>query len=135
MIETRVDMNPKYVVGLGVIGVFAVLLLGGATISGFFVSEPGKYDEFAQCLTMSGAKMYGTYYCGACTKQKAQFGSSITFVEYVECDLGNGQGLRKACVDKNIQSTPTWIFSDESRLVGLQPLDALAQKTGCKLPQ
>jgi hypothetical protein len=36
-------------------------------------AEPGPFDEFAQCITDSGAVFYGTEWCSHCKNQKALF--------------------------------------------------------------
>lgn len=86
-----------------------------------------EMDRFAQCLTEKGAVEYGAYWCSACEAQKKDFGASFEYINYVECGYDPS-----ACSD--IQYTPTWILSDGERLVGRQPLEVLAEKTGCELP-
>lgn len=112
---------------VGVIGL--VFLQGERTEAG-----PGKYDQFAQCLTDQGAKFYGAYWCPHCAAQKKMFGSSAKLLPYVECSTPNGQGQLPICMDKKIPSYPTWEFADGSRLTGEIPLETLAEKTSCALP-
>ncbi len=90
---------------------------------------PNKLDAFAKCLTEKGAVMYGTDYCEWCQKQKADFGSAWQFVNYANC-VSDPQ----KCTAQNIQSTPTWIFSDGERLIGYQTLENLSKQSSCPLP-
>jgi thiol-disulfide isomerase/thioredoxin len=107
-----------------------VLLRGNAAPAG-----PGKYDEFAQCLTDKGAVFYGAFWCPHCQAQKKLFGSSAKLLPYVECSTPDGNAVTQTCVDKEIKSYPTWEFADMSRLTGEIPLSQLAEKTACVLPQ
>ena len=116
--------------------VIVILIIGGL---GVFMnrskfSSP-KYDAFAQCLSDSGAKFYGTFWCTHCQNQKKLFGSSKQYLPYVECSTPDGQNQTQICKDKNIEGYPTWIFKDETRLSGEIPLETLAEKTQCVLPQ
>jgi hypothetical protein len=42
--------------------------------------------------------------------------------------------MNDTCKQAGIQHYPTWQFPDGSRVEGPQPLNVLADKTGCKLP-
>ena len=113
-----------------------VLLVGlWAFINFSAVPAAGKYDTFATCLKQAGATFYGAFWCPHCQAQKALFGDSVKLLPYVECSTPDGQNQTQVCIDKNIQSYPTWEFKDGSRFSGETPLDQLAEKTGCKLPQ
>lgn len=96
---------------------------------------PGKLDTFAQCLGDKGAKFYGAYWCPHCQAQKALFGNSVKLLPYVECSLPDGQTRTPICIEKGIESYPTWILKDGSRLNGEIKLATLAEKTGCELPK
>jgi len=100
----------------------------------WYMTQPGKYDTFAQCLSDSGAKFYGAFWCPHCQEQKAMFGISEKLLPYEECSLPNGQGQLQVCTDKGVESYPTWEFADGSRLLGTQSFEALAEKTACPLP-
>jgi hypothetical protein len=105
-------------------------------IVGLFIlnaKTPGRYDAFAQCITDSGATFYGASWCVHCQNQKVAFGKSEKFLPYKECSTPNAQNL-DLCVDDNIESTPTWEFADGTRISGNQPLERLAELTGCPLP-
>jgi len=87
-------------------------------------------DDFAKCLSQKGAKMYGTDSCEWCQRQKADFGSSWQFINYVNC-ISDPQ----KCVSQNIQKTPTWIFGDGTKIESYQTLEQLSQQSGCELPK
>jgi len=95
---------------------------------------PGYYDELANCLNANDAKMYGAFWCSKCAKQKKLFGDSFQYVNYVECDPRGENEQTSLCLEKNVQSYPDWEFADGSRMVGVLPLETLAEKTGCTLP-
>jgi thiol-disulfide isomerase/thioredoxin len=99
-----------------------------------FDTGPGKYDQFAQCLSEKGAKFYGAFWCPHCQEQKRMFGKSVGLLPYVECSLPDGKTQTQVCKDAGIESYPTWIFADGSKVTGEQQLASLAEKTGCTLP-
>jgi thiol-disulfide isomerase/thioredoxin len=96
---------------------------------------PGKYDVFTQCLKDKGAVFYGAFWCPHCQAEKKLFGSSVKLLPYVECSTADASGQTQICIDKKIESYPTWEFADGSRLNGEIPLQQLADKTSCVLPQ
>ena len=116
------------------ISIMAVLLLSGAffmfsgksNIAGNAISS-GEYDEFAQCLTEKGIKMYGTDWCSYCQKQKDLFGSSFNYIDFVDCDKD-----KQECLSAGVRGYPTWKINGEN-YPGLQSLDKLAQLSGCEL--
>lgn len=116
-----------------VFGAIIILVVLGAYAYSVWQDQPGKYDDFAQCLTDSGAKMYGAYWCSHCNAQKQLFGKSFSYVNYIECSLPNQAGQTEFCNEAGIESYPTWEFGDESRVSGEQSLENLAARTGCVL--
>ncbi|MBU0624887.1 hypothetical protein KKF05_00935 [Patescibacteria group bacterium] len=88
--------------------------------------------ELAQCITDSGAKLYGTFWCPHCQRQKELFGEAIQYIAYVEC-TENGQRnlMSEACKQAEIDSFPTWIFGDGSRYSGEMSLEDIAKRTDC----
>jgi thiol-disulfide isomerase/thioredoxin len=119
------------IIVLLVLGTIAAILLRANSIP----AGPGKYDAFAQCLKDKGATFYGAFWCPHCQAEKALFGSSVHLLPYVECSTPDGSAQTQICIDKKIQSYPTWIFADGSELNGEIPLQQLADKTSCLLPQ
>lgn len=127
------------VIGILIIGTIATVIIrssdGNAPIT------PGKYDAFATCLKDKGAIFYGAFWCPHCQAQKKLFGSSAHLLPYVECSTADAQGQNQICIDKKIESYPTWILADGTRVPDDSPngagvkLETLAAKTGCVLPQ
>ena len=118
------------------------MIVGGVLIVAviavwFIVSEqssrPGQYDSFAQCITEKGAVFYGAFWCPHCNTQKEMFGTSMSYVNYVECSTPDGRGQTQPCMDKNIEGYPTWEFADGTRVTGAKSLQELALRTGCTI--
>jgi len=124
-------MKTKFIIFI----VLLVLIVGGF---GLYMNRssigPSKLDGFAQCLKTSDAEFYGAFWCPHCQAQKALFGSSKQYLPYVECS-NSDNSQTKVCIDKKIESYPTWIFKDGSQITGEVPLADLASKTQCTLPQ
>jgi hypothetical protein len=97
-------------------------------------SQSNNLDSFAQCLAAKKATMYGSFLCPHCEDQKKMFGSSFRYVPYVECSMRGSHQMTFPCTVAQIRFTPTWIFANDERLIGVQSLKALSEKTGCKLP-
>jgi hypothetical protein len=97
-------------------------------------AQPRNLDAFAKCLGEKKATMYGSFLCPHCADQRKLFGSSFSSVPYVECSVPGSRQVTFPCMAEQIRYTPTWIFGDGERRVGLQSLQALSEKTGCRLP-
>jgi hypothetical protein len=110
---------------------FSVLAIAAFLL---LTSGPGKYDDFAKCLSDKEVKMYGAFWCPHCKEQKAMFGSSWKYVKYVECSTPDGKGRLQVCIDANVDGYPTWEFKDGSRESGSVAFAELSAKTGCPLP-
>jgi thiol-disulfide isomerase/thioredoxin len=108
----------------------AIIVLGVQSYS-----QPGKYDQFAQCLTDKGAKFYGAFWCPHCQAQKRLFGKSAKLLPYVECSTPDGKGKLAVCKDNGVEGYPTWEFADGTRKTGEVPLAELAITTSCPLPE
>ncbi len=125
--------------GLGIKKKHVVLTITLVTVLAFsfwvysFSTGPGKYDDFAKCLTEKDTKFYGAFWCPNCEQQKAVFGKSVKFVPYIECSPPDQRGQLEVCRDAEIESYPTWEFSDGSRLTGFRSLETLSSKSGCSL--
>ena len=113
--------------------ILVALLIVGAVA--YYYTTPGKYDEFAKCLSEKQVVMYGAFWCPHCKEQKAEFGKSFEYVPYVECAAPDNPNAQvAACRDAGVNSYPTWQFSDGTQQSGKLALEHLAQKTGCVLP-
>jgi len=104
-----------------------IFLLAIAFYFSFKTGSPGQYDEFAQCLTAKGIKMYGTNWCTYCKKQKELFGSSFKYIDFVDCDKN-----KQECLAAGVTGYPTWKINGEN-YIGLQQLSRLAELSGCEL--
>lgn len=93
-----------------------------------------NYDQFAQCLTSKGMKLYGAFWCPHCQDQKALFGSSISYITYVECS-NSDKSENAVCQSAGIVGYPTWQLPDGSKHEGQLTLQELAVLSGCTLPQ
>ncbi len=120
----------KIVIGVLIGGVLALIGYGI-----YDYTQPGKYDDFAQCIKDSGATFYGAFWCPHCQNQKKLFGKSERLLPYVECSLPSGQGQTQNCIDKKIEGYPTWEFKDGARTIDVFTLQELAQKTSCPLKE
>ncbi|MBI2023751.1 hypothetical protein HYT01_04300 [Candidatus Giovannonibacteria bacterium] len=98
-------------------------------------TAPGKLDEFAKCLESKQIFFYGAFWCPHCQNQKKMFGSSTKYLPYIECSALDGKSQLPVCKAANITGYPTWVFADGSRESGEVPLEKLAEKSGCALPQ
>ena len=100
--------------------------------------DSGTYDNFAQCLVTKGVKFYGAFWCPHCQQQEQWLDASRQKLAaeglYQECSTADAKGQTQLCIDKGIQSYPTWILADGTKLVGEQQLVDLSAKTGCALP-
>ncbi len=114
--------------------IITVLVIGGfVSLLVVQAKKPGKYDTFAQCLSDSGAKFYGAFWCPHCQAQKALFGKSAKLLPYIECSTPDGKSQLPICTEKEIKGYPTWILPDGSRISGEQSFETLAEKTACPL--
>ena len=114
-------------------GVAFVLVFLAVLVFGADVPEEKNHDEFAQCLTDKGFKMYGSVYCGHCNAQKKMFGSSWEYVTHFECSSQYG-GQTEECVEAGIMAYPTWVLPDGTQVLGEQSFEKLSELSGCSLP-
>lgn len=125
-------MDKKYT--YWITGAIALILIIAVCWYGYVqTTKPGPYDNLATCLKTKGVLFYGAFWCPHCQAQKAAFGNSAKLLPYVECSTPDGNGQTQICIDKGIQSYPTWIFPDGARLTGAQDPAALAATTSCPL--
>lgn len=99
-----------------VITVMILLVLGFIITYASFL--PGKYDDFAKCLTEKGAVMYGEDWCTYTQGQKAMFGKSFKYINYQ--------------VKPGLKVRPTWIIDGKS-YEKVQSFERLSALTGCKI--
>ncbi len=112
----------------------ALAVIGGVVWLIKTPGKPGQLDTFAQCLTDSGTKYYGAFWCPNCKTQEAMFGRSARLVPRIECSTPDGQGQLPICQEAKIEGYPTWEFSTSTRVTGTQSLETLSELSGCPLP-
>lgn len=117
--------------------IFFVVIITAGLVSArvWGESKPSILDEFAQCISDSGAKFYGAFWCPHCNDQKKLFGSSVKNLPYIECSTPDGNSQLQECRDAEIQSYPTWEFADGTRQGGVISLQELSEITNCQLPE
>ena len=93
----------------------------------------GPLDEFAHCVTDSGAYLYGTSWDLFAENQRLKFNRSVDIIKYINCDLPEGK-LLEICIEQGIEYTPTWILNDGEKVTGVHTLEEVAEMTGCELP-
>ena len=128
VVKNRIMNNKNIfilIIGLLILGTFGVVMLQSGKTS----VSPGKYDIFAQCLASKNLTMYGAVWCSHCNSQKALLGDSFKYVSYVECTENPN-----LCIEKGIESYPTWIDERGEEYIGEQSLEKLSEISGCKLP-
>lgn len=111
-----------------------IVIISGIILLGlifYFNSNGGSgqtddVEGLAKCLSDSGAKLYGAYWCPHCQEQKDMFGEAAEYLPYVECTEE-----AEACASAGIQGYPSWILADGTVLLGGQSLETLAEATGC----
>ncbi len=113
--------------------VVAILVVAGGVYGlNMIVAGAPKYDSFAKCLTDNGAVMYGAYWCSKCQSQKAMFGSSFSYIDYVECDPRGENAKPELCATEGVAAYPTWKAGNQT-FEGVQKLETLAGAAGCEL--
>jgi hypothetical protein len=91
-------------------------------------STKNSIDNFAKCLAEKGVELYVSKTCPHCARQKEMFGASLQYLKYFDC-LDNPE----ICIKKGVEVVPTWILPNGEKLLGVQSLEILSQKTECKL--
>ncbi len=124
-------MNKQTLISIVIV---VAVVIAGLVILPKQSNKPGQYDELAACIASKGATFYGAFWCPHCAEQKKMFGTSVSKLPYVECSTPDAKGQTPICIEKGIQSYPTWDFMDGSRLTGPQTPATLAEKTGCPMP-
>lgn len=129
-------MKMTYLYGALVIALVVVLVLvrNSAGEREATATVGSVYDTFAQCISDSGAKFYGAYWCPHCQAQKKLFNES-KYLPYIECSSADGQSQTKVCTDAKVTGYPTWIFADGSIANGEQSFEELSTKTNCPVPK
>ena len=111
------------------LSIFAVAFI--ITVFSYFAYanslKPGQYDNFAKCLTATGAVVYGNDFCQYTNKQLNWFGKSWKHLNYVRCAEN-----KELCQSKGIDVTPTWEINGKL-YEEVQTFEKLSEITGCNL--
>lgn len=95
-------------------------------------AEGANLVEFAQGLASAGVKLYGAKWDVATTTQRDLFEDGRQFLPFV--DVTAADRTRLPLADSlDIDVYPTWVFTDGSRLEGVQSLVTIAQRAGITL--
>jgi len=89
--------------------------------------QPSRYDNLAQCLTANGAIMYGTQTCHACIYQRQLLGSSVQYINEVDCIQ-----QYQVCMNQQIGAMPTWLING-TFYPGVKMPEELANISGCAI--
>lgn len=112
--------------------ILGVLVFGAIIVAAVVKNNlPSKYDDFAQCITDNGGKMFGAYWCPNCADQKDRFGSAFRKIDYVEC---SSPGSRTFDLCPEITGVPLWTTTDGEEARGNVPLSELSDIYQCELP-
>lgn len=119
-------MKQKTIVILVIVTVIVGVVFG----LGRDTQKASALDGFAQCLASKGWTMYGAYWCPHCQNEKAAFGDSFRYVNYVECTQEPNR-----CTAVGIKGFPTWMTDDGRRFEGEQGIKKLSEVSECSLRQ
>jgi len=92
--------------------------------------EMFRKDIEKEDLRSRAAQLYSTR-----EAQKEMFGTAVQYIPYVECDPAGNHANVAACKAENVESYPTWTFSNGERSNGVIQLRELEFRTGCTLPE
>ena len=95
----------------------------------------GPLDEFARCVTDSGAYLYGANWDFRVEQQRLLFNRSVDIIKYVDCLGGTDDVILEVCFQEEIEHTPTWVMGDGELILGLQTLEYIAELTDCEFPE
>lgn len=129
-------MNTKKTFIISIFIILAVIIIG-VLIANNPKAKAKKeaFSSFAGCIADSGANYYGAFWCPNCQKQGAMFKSAKNLLPYTECSTPDGANQLQICKDAGIIKYPTWIFSDGTKVEGVQTFASLSEKTSCPVPE
>jgi hypothetical protein len=119
--------NTIYLVAGALVVIIGIIAFAATRPTSNVIAGPGEFDEFAKCLTEQGAIFYGTEWCGFCQRQKEDFGASMQYVNFIDCDQN-----RNLCQSEGITGYPTWKINGQL-YPGMQQLNRLSDLSGCEL--
>jgi len=109
------------IISAGIIGLLVFAIAAYSVINNM---TPGRFDNFARCLTEKGAVMYGALsWCKYTQEQVGMFGKSFKYINYKDFPELPG-----------ILYTPTWVI-DGKWHEKVQSFETLSALTGCDWSQ
>ena len=103
-------------------------------IFNFIVPKPNQ-DALAKCLAEKGVIMYSSYLCSHCQETKDMFGTSMKYINQIECHPTGPGSQTQLCQQKQIEGTPTWTIEQQGQEVkrykGFLTLEQLREFAGC----
>lgn len=95
-----------------------------SSLTGKGISETTKseLDDFAKCLTGKGVKLYVGEGCELCDTQKRYFGSSVEYLNVIDCSENTCEQLKEM---------PAWEINGEI-YYGIKSLKELIEISGCE---
>ncbi len=101
--------------------------------------EDVDYSDFTKCMYDEGVRMYGSFKCGICAKQRQLLGDSFEQINEIECHPQGENPQTQLCVDKKIDGTPTWILEpngvEQQRKEGFMSIKNLEDFSGCEFEE
>jgi len=89
------------------------------------VYTAAQVTQLAECLSASGAVLYGADWCPYTHQQIQAFGDAFGHITYVECTE-----QPSVCDQAGVSSYPTWVIDGQVH-PGLCDLSTLAAMSGC----
>jgi hypothetical protein len=102
--------------------------------AGPFESQ-ANLTALATHLSQSGAKVYTTYWCGACRWQIKKFGSAKAKLPVIECDPDGQNPQTDLCKRKSVRGYPTWEINGQVYEAGGYGVNTLADLSGYSGPR
>ena len=129
MAKDRIHMQKtKFWRNIAILSATVVAIVAVAYLFIWLGNQPGKYDDFARCLTEKGFIMAGTDWCSVCKTQKGYFGKSFEYLNYKNCDVD-----KEWCTSNGITRYPTWILPDQTKSMGAKTIEELSRISNCSI--
>ena len=98
--------------------------------------EDIDYSDLTTCMYDEGVRMYGSFKCGICAKQRQLLGDAFEEIKEIECHPQGENPQTQLCLDKGVKGTPTWILEingeEQKRQEGFMSIEDLKEFSGCE---
>jgi hypothetical protein len=98
-----------------------------------YIGGESEVTKLAQCLDNLETELYGGKYCPDCEKQLTLFGTSIRFLNYIECETSTQKEITDPKC-KNLRDIPAW-YINKSIHYGYKNISQLQELSGCEETQ